>query len=809
LLLANQESIMEAPTLASVMRVAAQTVSGERVIGATTKRDTGQQHVASRITSGIGASVHKGVREAQVSPNSITTAPNFYSPFLTPRAYQVPNARKEVYLWANWWRNNEPKVAAAINFYKLFPFSGWKLECSSSYVKDYFEKLIQKLNFQKWLPEISGVYHLFGDCFVLATLECEHCEGSMIDKNTGEACSHDGATWASLTILNPDSIQIRPGISGQENSYFYQPTERDIRLINERQSQQFYHQIPDNVKRLIKKGEPFLLNSICIEHFKFGSSPWEDYGTPMIRSLFPTLAYKDKLRNAQWLIAERHILPVKVVKVGSDNRPASQSDIDSVQEELAAVANDPNLTLVTHNAFDFDYVGASGKVLQLTNEFELIDQEILDGVMLNKALLNGEGPTYGNAQVGLLAMKQRLETFRNEVARWIEEKLFKPVAEWNGFVIEGERGQDELVYPKIVFSDLELKDKTGILQMFVTANSNGVISNQSLIEEFGLNPDQEIERLREEQGANFVQNPAIGNTDLGNGFAGGMGGGFGGMAPSMPAPGGMPAAPGIDGMGGMPPIGARDYRENYRLASGIMNDIYREKIGIHTAEIQTRTASKTIKSQAHYEFLSTIKPVSGRGLAGELPEEYDGFGNVLEPQLLGGPFCFPLNSSAIHELRNIIAEASNDPAGKIALASAEEAKNRITIGKKGGRNEEKQVNLFTSIEKKLYYLLTSLNLPFAIYAQYSMGQTSDYTLDAAIPSLRLGFEADGEIWHNSPDKIARDKRRDMELAANGWTILRFTDKELNDRQNEVAQVILQAIRKVAAPGQDNQGNIIL
>ena len=90
-----------------------------------------------------------------------------------------------------------------------------------------------------------------------------------------------------------------------------------------------------------------------------------------------------------------------------------------------------------------------------------------------------------------------------------------------------------------------------------------------------------------------------------------------------------------------------------------------------------------------------------------------------------------------------------------------------------------------------------------------MGQTSDYTLDAAIPSLRLGFEADGEIWHNSPDKIARDKRRDMELAANGWTILRFTDKELNDRQNEVAQVILQAIRKVAAPGQDNQGNIIL
>jgi hypothetical protein len=68
--------------------------------------------------------------------------------------------------------------------------------------------------------------------------------------------------------------------------------------------------------------------------------------------------------------------------------------------------------------------------------------------------LNGEGPTYGNAQVGLLAMAQRLETFRREVAHWVEQCIFKSVAEWNGFVIEGERGQEELVYPKIKFDDL-------------------------------------------------------------------------------------------------------------------------------------------------------------------------------------------------------------------------------------------------------------------------------------------------------------------------------------------------------------------
>ena len=65
----------------------------------------------------------------------------------------------------------------------------------------------------------------------------------------------------------------------------------------------------------------------------------------------------------------------------------------------------------------------------------------------------------------------------------------------------------------------------------------------------------------------------------------------------------------------------------------------------------------------------------------------------------------------------------------------------------------------------------------------------------------LGIEADGEIWHNNFDKIAKDKKRDSELANNGWIILRFTDKELNDHPNDVLNVIMQGIRK--RTGQSN------
>lgn len=768
-------------SLAAAIRSSASQVASD---SSSANSQDNQRYASSRIGLGLGPSVSR-----TASINTITTAPNFYSPFLTPSSFQIPNARREVYLWASWWKNNEPKVAAAINFYKNYPFSGWKLECSSSYVKDYFEKLVEKLNFQKWLPEISQAYHLLGDAFVLLSLECEHCNGSNWNHEKQEPCAHDGATWKSISILNPDSVIKTPGMIDQPGSYAYKPSAEEVRIVNERHPKEIYDSIPDGVRKMILKGDPIKLSPISIHHFKHGSNPWEDYGVSMIRPLFPILTYKDKLRQAQYMIAERLIIPIKVVKIGSDTRPASQEDIDNVQDELASIANDPNLTLVTHHNFDMEWYGATGKIHPLTGEFELIEQEILDGVMLNKALLNGEGPTYGNAQVGLLAMAQRLETFRREVAHWIEQSVFKPVAEWNGFVIEGERGQDELVYPKIKFDDLQLRDDTGKLQMLVTANQNGVISNVSLIEAFGLDSDQEIERLRFEQGANFISDQSFGTPSFslnlqsgpvtGQGF-GAQPGGQMPLEPPMPqAPlgGGPGAAPAPPPPGPAPAPTASQQDKFYKIASSIINEIYDERMTSKLSKSGKRYASK-FKSAAHEGYLKSISPVTGRGSLGPLPDTYDGlYGNIVEP-IAGGHNSVPLNAEAYYKLQQ--------------LSRSEDNIVREVVAKK---IERPQPQMFTSLEKKLYGMLMSLNMPYDLFAQYSAGPTFDYQLDAAIPNLKIGVEADGEIWHNNPDKIAKDKRRDSELASKGWIIVRFTDKELNDHPQDCINVLLSVIKK--------------
>jgi very-short-patch-repair endonuclease len=80
----------------------------------------------------------------------------------------------------------------------------------------------------------------------------------------------------------------------------------------------------------------------------------------------------------------------------------------------------------------------------------------------------------------------------------------------------------------------------------------------------------------------------------------------------------------------------------------------------------------------------------------------------------------------------------------------------------------------SSIESKLFNALW--NRGHFIVTQYKI---SKYSLDMAIPSLKIAIEADGEFWHYSnSDQIAKDARRDEYLKSLGWVTLRFPGEKI-------------------------------
>ena len=766
------------PTLTSVLRRATAEVTGREVSGMMPSEKSGRSLPGARSMNLMDSRARQAMRTAQV--NTTYTSPNFYTPFTQPQAFQVPTNRKEVYTWAQWIYDNEPIVAAGIDFYSDFPLAGFKIECGSPYVKGYFEKLAKKLNLVSLMPQIAHHYYLHGDVILFATISCPKCEGLGTDAK-GNQCDHEGGTISHIDILNPDYIEITPGFGDMPASYFYTPDENLVRIVREQQPAEQYNAIPEALRPIILQGQPIKLSNEAVWHLKHGSSAFAPYGTSILKRLMGVYAYKDKLRTAQWLIAERHILPIKMVKIGNDTRPASEEDLEAMQEELANVAMDPLLTIVTHHAVDFDFVGANSKILPITNEMEGIETEFINALSLNKAIINGDGPSYSNAQVGLLALNKRLDQIRNQVAYWIEERIFRQVAMWNGFTTKGDRGEDEFIYPSIKWDDTQLRDNTGVIQVLADLFKNGKISAQTMYEYFNIDFDQEVERLRFEQAANVVTP----NTIAGLGSVSGMGYGApagmgldGGMG-MPPAPGALPAPAGLGAPAGLPALASvENPAEAYRLASTLIKQIYDEQSDVYDERANTRIASARIKSAAHKDFLQHEYKVTGRGLVGPLPEMPEEMIALIEPGPGFTVFTWPINAYAVNEYQGLVSE------GKI-----------ITAKKK---YPSQSIQLFTSWEQKLYNLILAQNIPFAIYAQYQAGPNNKYQLDAALPDIKLGIEADSRKFHANPTDIEKDKRRDMELASQGWTVLRFTEEELDNKQHEVVQVIFNAIKQLAS-----------
>jgi very-short-patch-repair endonuclease len=368
-------------------------------------------------------------------------------------------------------------------------------------------------------------------------------------------------------ILNPDFVEVQNTQLADHPTIAMLPDDDLRRVVQQKKPKDVYDKISPQIRDLVAAGQAIPLSPRCVSHLRHKGSPYGTYGESLLRRLFMTIAYKTKLMTANWIVAERHILPIRIVKVGTAERPANETDIADVQAQLAAVANDPNLTIVTHNAFEMTWEGATGKIHDISNQMEYIGKEMLDGLMLNQTLLNGEMQAYSGAAVGVETLIRRLETWRMELAHWAERNIFLPVAQMQGFVDTAKSKQlNETVwlYPKIKWNDLRLRDNSEYLNKILQLYDKTVISRQKLLDMFDIDFDVEISRMREEQVMAGAGGQVLGATSgggsggIGGGGIGDLGGlgGMGGGMPSAPAPIGSGAPPmdlGISPPGGVPP----------------------------------------------------------------------------------------------------------------------------------------------------------------------------------------------------------------------------------------------------------------
>jgi very-short-patch-repair endonuclease len=70
-----------------------------------------------------------------------------------------------------------------------------------------------------------------------------------------------------------------------------------------------------------------------------------------------------------------------------------------------------------------------------------------------------------------------------------------------------------------------------------------------------------------------------------------------------------------------------------------------------------------------------------------------------------------------------------------------------------------------------------------------------YTVDFVWRDVKLAVEVDGYRYHRAPHKFETDRERDVVLTAAGWTVLRFTWRQLTERPAWVAAKVRACARE--------------
>lgn len=459
-------------------------------------------------------------------------APRPFSPFYEESNLNLPRQREENNAWCRHYYNTDPLIGNAIDLHSTYPLSQFGVKCEYKEIKQFFDKMLDELNFGSLIYDVAREYMIIGEVF-------PYCQ---LDENTGK--------WSEIILQNPDYVEVRkhslttPVISLRPDAEL----QRIITSTNP-DDISLRQQLDPEIISYVMAGKSIPLDNQLIGHIARKTSPYDVRGTSILTRVFKDLMYRDILREAQFTVAQNHVTPLRIATVGNQGdtyRPGSE-DLMQVRDMLEQATYDTNFTIVAHQGFDVKYVGATGQILPLDGEFDRIEDRILTGLYISKAFTHGEGPTYSNASVALEVLQQRYVSFRNIIERWLERKVFAPICRIQDFA-QYRNGVKELIIPKVDWNKIALKNNREYQSALDGLARENKVSMHSLYEALDLDYNQEINNIKievedQKEIAYKLQTPYLGKENInvatpedeelpdmtGGPEAGAPGGGGGGM----------------------------------------------------------------------------------------------------------------------------------------------------------------------------------------------------------------------------------------------------------------------------------------
>ncbi len=487
-----------------------------------------------QASGGLGGSMGAGGNTA------MSATDNFFSPQLSTDFLELPQSLREKREIYRHFYNTDELVGQAIDLHTELPLSKVRLAppkprtCPKGfkdphdygkYILSRFERMQRRIKLMQRLITMVHHYWLDGTVAVFAEdsavetpMDVGHNlqvqdhshidnEGNPVEFSeevwTPKADAEDHELtfyqknydgWQRLIILPIDKVKISTFSFSDKVKIELIPSDRDRAVIEQAKqgdpvAQEMAEDIPIEVRAYMEQGRLIPMGTDANEgsfvYLLSGRKHADDeVGQSILDRCLRTLYYREKLRQAQTQIASRAMTPKRVVWAEG----LSDADTEALREQVDLSLVDPDYSIVANYEIRWEEMGSRDRLLDLSVEYEQTERRLLTGLGVTEGLMSGE-TMYSGDRLKLEVINTRYIHLREILQDYVHEQLFEPAARRMGFVEKDEWGQEVVLFPRLSFTRLPLRDSQDTFDALFNLYQKGSVSIDVILEMLNIDPD--------------------------------------------------------------------------------------------------------------------------------------------------------------------------------------------------------------------------------------------------------------------------------------------------------------------------------
>ena len=254
-------------------------------------------------------------------------------------------------------------------------------------------------------------------------------------------------------------------------------------------------------ERLARMGVPtdklLLMNPEMVWRHTLTKGDYESFPQIRMKSIFGLLDLKRQLMNADrasLIGAANYIL---LVRKGSDQRPATQEEVDHLRENYNFIAKMP--VIISDHRLEIEIIAPKIDLTLQSEKYDVIDTRILMR-LLGTLSLGARGQRNETNLTLSHAVARMMENRRHMMKRAIEKHICKAIVEHprNKKADLAQVFEEE---PNLVFlpRHVTLGFDAALLQAMLSLRTQREISRETILEQFGLDQATEAMRMEHEE----------------------------------------------------------------------------------------------------------------------------------------------------------------------------------------------------------------------------------------------------------------------------------------------------------------------